>query len=200
MALRNRYFHILALCLLVSLGCSILIPSSTTAVPISTAVTAIEIPYAKIIYYDVSGSTETEIRDQLNTFSPSDFNGNRGDAVTNWDIRWTWDGYGSETCDLHSVTATYDIRVTVPRWYPGKDISPELISKWNAYMLALAEHEKGHVDNVVANLPAVIHAIRGATCATAEVKAQEVLTGIRQNDLNYDERTGHGATQGAVFP
>jgi hypothetical protein len=56
------------------------------------------------------------------------------------------------------------------------------------------------VDNVIANLPVVINAIRRATCSTAEAKAQEVLSGIRQNDIDFDARTNHGATEGAQFP
>jgi len=53
---------------------------------------------------------------------------------------------------------------------------------------------------VIANLPYVINAIRRATCATAEAKAQDVLADIRQNDVNFDATTNHGETQGAKFP
>ena len=67
-------------------------------------------------------------------------------------------------------------------------------------MLALMEHEKGHVDHVVDYLPYLIKVIRGATCNTAEDRAQEVLSQLRSDDLKYDEETNHGATQGAIFP
>lgn len=198
--MQNKHLRRLAFFLFLSLACNVSTFPANTPVPIPTVVPFIEIPYAKIDYYDVSGSTGQEIRDQLNALSSEDQNGVRGDAVTSWQIHWTWDGYGSETCDLGSVTATYDIRVRFPRWKPPQDASHELIAKWNAYILALAEHEKVHVDNVVANLPYVIKAIRGATCVTAEARAQDVLAGIRQYDVSYDERTDHGATQGAIFP
>jgi predicted secreted Zn-dependent protease len=181
------------------LACNGLNPGVGTT-PQPTAVSSVDIPYAKMTYYEISGSTEAELRDQLNRRAPVAPDGYRGDALTIWYIRWKWDGYGTEDCDLRSVTATYDIKVTMPRWDPPKGASPELIEKWNKYMLALAGHEKAHVDNVVANLPNVINAIRRATCSTAEAKAQEVLAGIRRNDAEFDASTDHGATQGAKFP
>ena len=182
------------------LACSGLNVRIGTPVPAPTAVTDVDIPYAKMIYYDISGSTETELRDQLNALGPVGPDGYHGDALTIWYIRWTWDGYGAEECDLRTVSATYDIKVTLPRWTPPHDASPALIEKWNAYMLALAHHEKGHVDNVIANLPVLINSIRRATCSTAEAKAQDVLSGMRRNDINFDASTDHGATQGARFP
>ncbi len=199
-AMRNRDFMALSLCLLLILACNVASPSSSTAVPIPTVVTSIDISYAKISYYDVSGSTESEIREHLNALSPTGPDGYRGDALTTWDIRWTWEGYGSETCALKSVTVTYDIHIQFPRWTPSGEVSPELVTKWNNYILALVKHEKWHVDNVVTNLPKVVSAIRQGTCTTAEATGQAILTGIRKNDLDYDTRTNHGETQGAVFP
>jgi predicted secreted Zn-dependent protease len=189
----------LLLTLILLLACNGLSPNATQAL-IPTALSTVDIPYARIIYYDIDGSTESELRDQMNSIAPIGPDGYRGDALTNWYIRWNWDGYGTEECDLRTAKATYDIKVTVPRWSPPQDASPALIEKWNAYILALTGHEKMHVDNVIANLPVVINAIRRATCSTAEARAQEILDGIRQNDINLDATTDHGATQGAKFP
>jgi predicted secreted Zn-dependent protease len=188
------------LCTVLLLACNGLNLRSGTPVPIPTAVTAVNIPYAKMIYYDINGSTETELRDQMNALAPVGPDGYHGDALTTWFIHWKWEGYGTEDCDLSSVTATYDIKVTLPRWNPPQEASSALVEKWNKYVLALANHEKGHVDNVIANLPVVINSIHRATCSTAETKAQDILSGIRLNDTNFDATTNHGATQGAQFP
>lgn len=198
--MQNKQLRILSFGLLVSLACSVSTIPAASPAPIPTVVTSVEIPYAKMDYFEVSGLTEGEIREQLNALASVDENGYRGDALTSWEIHWMWDGYGTESCDLSSVSATYDIRVRFPRWTPPQEASRELIAKWNTYIRALAEHEKVHVDNVAASLPDVIAAIRGATCDTAEARAQDVLAGIRQFDIDYDERTGHGETQGAIFP
>lgn len=200
-----------------TLACNALVSPSVTATPVPTVDNAFEIPSAPpvlapqvynsfeipnamIEYYDVSGSTDREIRDQLNTLSPVDENGYRGDALTSWEIHWNWDGYGTKTCDLNSVTASYNNTVLLPRWTPPQNPSPELVTKWNAYMLALVEHEKGHVDKVVAYFPDVIKAIQGATCDTAESRAQDVLLQLRRDHFSYDKETNHGGTQGAIFP
>jgi hypothetical protein len=46
----------------------------------------------------------------------------------------------------------------------------------------------------------VLEAIQDATCDTADAAATEVLDEIRQHDIDYDEETNHGETQGARFP
>jgi len=187
-------------CLIFILACNGLTQATATNTPAPTAVTSVDIPHATITYYDIIGSTENELRNQLDMYGPVGPDGYQGEAITNWHIQWTWDGYGTETCDLRTARTTYDIQVTMPRWVPSKNASPDLITKWGIYILALANHEKGHVDNVIANHPDVIDAIHRATCTTAEAKAQEVLTRIRQYDIDYDAMMDHGITQGARFP
>ena len=67
-------------------------------------------------------------------------------------------------------------------------------------MTALATHEKGHVDFVVATVPSILDALHKATCATANAAAHGGIARIRQHDIDYDAATNHGATQGARFP
>ncbi len=88
----------------------------------------------------------------------------------------------------------------MPRWTPQGNISNDLLVEWENYIQALAAHEQGHVDLVVTQHHSIIDAIRGATCETAEAAAQIALTRLRQNDINYDKTTQHGASQGARFP
>jgi predicted secreted Zn-dependent protease len=160
----------------------------------------VEIPNANIIYYDISGSTQDELRAQLNALGPVGFDGYKGDATTDWFIRWNWPGYGTSTCNLSAAIISHDIKVIFPRWIPPEDASPELIAKWANYSKLLAEHEKGHVDSVLKNFPDVVNAIKSATCETADSVGNELLNQIRQLDIDYDAHTRHGATQGAIFP
>lgn len=173
-------------------------PSPTPVPPV--VINPAAIPNANIIYYDISGSTQDELRTQLNTLGPVGFDGYKGDATTNWFIRWNWPGYGTSTCNLSAAIISYDIKVIFPRWIPPADASPDLIAKWENYSKLLAEHEKGHVDSVIENFPAVVDAIKGATCETADSVGTEFLNKIRQFDIDYDAETQHGATQGARFP
>ncbi len=108
------------------------------------------------------------------------YDGYKGDATTNWFIRWTWPGYGSSSCDLSAATVTYEIVVTFPRWTPPGDVPPELIAKWNGFARGLAGHEQNHVDFVVDNYASGLDAIRKSTCQTADAAATTALDCIRQ--------------------
>jgi len=85
-------------------------------------------------------------------------------------------------------------------WTTPEGAPSDLVAKWNRYIQALADHETGHVRNVVENYHFVLEAIKGTTCTTAEAAATAVLTRLRQYDSNYDAATEHGRTQGARFP
>ena len=117
------------------------------------------IPNATMQYYDVAGSTESELRADLNSKGPVGYDGYKGDATTQWSIGWTWPGYGTVFCTLSAPTVTYQITVVFPRWNAPASAPPPLVAKWTNFALALGEHEKGHVDFVVAHYPTVSDAI-----------------------------------------
>ncbi len=178
-------------------------PPGSVIPPMATALTVpVSIERAQIIYYDVTGSTESELRESMDKSRPRDpYDNNKPvDAYTDWYISWNWPGYGTENCDLAAAVVTYTIKVTLPRWHAPVNAAPELIVKWEKYIQSLTLHEKGHVDNIVDNYPSVKIAIQGATCSTADAEAQKALEPLRQFDSNYDSATQHGATQGAIFP
>jgi predicted secreted Zn-dependent protease len=152
-------------------------------------------PHATVQPYEVSGSTESEMRAQLNAYGPSGH-----DAYTRWYVRWDWPGYGAANCRLQDAEVSYEIIVTFPHWTPTEHAAPELATKWNGYLYALALHENGHVNNVVSQVPVVTAAIKNSTCLSAEAAAQAVLQQMRQFDSQYDHDTDHGRTQGARFP
>ena len=153
------------------------------------------IPHATVQPYEVSGSTAPEIRTQLTAYGPG---GN--DAYTKWVVHWNWPGQGTAICRLQEAEVAYEITVTFPRWTPTEQATPALVSKWNGYLYTLVLHESGHVTNVVSHIPALMAAIKGSTCLSAEGAAQAVLQQIRQFDSQYDDQTDHGRTQGARFP
>jgi predicted secreted Zn-dependent protease len=209
-------FHLFAvLCLCLAAACNPALPATATTTLLSPTAAAtatipptpapptiepIDIPNAAIVYYDISGSTESELRAQLDALGPTGYDGYKGDATTNWFISWDWPGYGNSVCDLSAATVSLTVEVTFPRWTPPEDAGTDLVDRWAGYTRRLAEHERGHVDFVAANYESVTDAIKAATCETAEAAAQEALASIRQHDTDYDAETDHGATQGAVFP
>jgi predicted secreted Zn-dependent protease len=158
------------------------------------------VAHATMVYYDVGGATAAQLRARLNARAPRSPDGFRGDAFTRWQFRWSWPGYGSSGCRLSKASVTLRVVVSFPRWTHPKAASAALAAAWARYSRALARHEQGHVDYAVAHYPAVVRAIKRATCGTADAAAQKQLNLIRKHDAAYDAATQHGATQGARFP
>jgi predicted secreted Zn-dependent protease len=175
-------------------------PPSSSTQSTEVKIEELEIPNTAIVYYDIKGSTENELRDQLNKLGPTGYDGYKGDATTEWYIRWNWPGYGSDSCDLGAAIISHDIKVILPRWTPPVNTSRDLRAKWATYVTQLALHEKGHVEHVLENFPAVVEAIKGGTCESADIIGLDMLDQLRQHDIDYDAVTHHGATQGARFP
>jgi hypothetical protein len=106
------------------------------------------IPNAIIVSYTITGSTTAGLRAQMDKLGPQHF-----DAFTRWDFSWTWPPAADGSCDLSKATVNYTIKVTGPIWTPPPGVDPSLVAAWRAYMTALATHEKGHIDFVVATAP-----------------------------------------------
>jgi predicted secreted Zn-dependent protease len=178
-------------------------PMPTEMLPTAT-LDSVELAFsqAQVTYYDISGSTEAELRAQMTALGPVDPHDNNKhvDAYVDWNISWNWPGYGTSDCDLSSAEVGYELSVTMPRWTPSADANPELVAKWENYIRALKTHEAGHLENIINNYQTVLTAIQSATCDTADAAATTSLETLRKSDAVYDSETNHGATQGAVFP
>jgi predicted secreted Zn-dependent protease len=156
---------------------------------------AYAIPTPNILYYQVKGSTESELAKEIQTKGPNGFAG-----YTNWYIRWGWPGFGHEECDLSGAWITTKVSVTLPEWDPTVGVPSDLIKNWTEFSQALYKHEMGHVGNITDALPLIEDAIHSADCVTADSAANAVLDKLRGRDVQYDDKTDHGRTQGAVFP
>lgn len=160
----------------------------------------VQIPEATIVYYEIEGSNESDLRAQMDELGPVDYSGFKSDAATEWYVSWDWPGFRSDNCSLDEAVVSYEVKIIFPRWTPTEDAPNNLIVKWFNYTYKLAKHEKSHADYLVANYQSVLDAIKGATCETADAVAEAALEPLRAFDLEYDRQTGHGATQGARFP
>jgi predicted secreted Zn-dependent protease len=158
------------------------------------------IPEAQVVFYRIYGTTEAELRRDMDKKGPKDYEGYKGDALTAWDFRWKWPGYGTSDCNLSKAKTYYDITLTLPRWEPPVSTDPQLVEKWTNYFNLLVMHEKGHVDRALEHYQELLPAIQKSTCDTAEQSAQKIIDDLRTADHDYDTETGHGSTQGVIFP
>ena len=163
------------------------------------------------IYYKVNGLTSQDIRNDLNVSSPT-IQEKHYDGKTNWYISWTyqWDhNLGRQTCKVTIANVKILIKTYLPQW-ESESVSNDtaLKTKWDTYLANLTTHEEGHVNNGEKAASEIEKAFldtpEQADCIALKDQldktAKQIIQEHKEWDVNYDEKTHHGVTQGAVFP
>lgn len=159
--------------------------------------------------YDIVGSTEAELREQMLTAGPIDkTEGKHFDATTTWRVTWAyrWERTG-EGCRIFSVDTKLKSRIVLPRWPGAAAADPALRAKWEAFSAALLAHEKGHVafgEGARAEAERAIKALpRFAACEDLDKAAMAAgnaaVAKAKADEIAYDRATHHGETQGAKW-
>lgn len=159
-------------------------------------------------FYTVTGETLPEVHQSLRQKRPW---GDRVsvDGMTEWQLEWRFTFTSAEGgCRLSSFATKTIIFTTLPRWNAPAGASPLLRNSWSNYLHALALHEAGHAAIAFAAAAELQKQAKtnsaGADCSTLQQNlnalGQRVLEEYRRRDDQYDERTAHGATQGARLP
>ena len=163
----------------------------------------------KYEYYEIRGNSEKELRGQMSRNGYTFNDGEKYDSVTSW--RWKLDyGYdcGPRACTADSFKVALEITYRYPKWVNTDGAPQTLVNKWDYYIKHLITHENGHRDMAVeaaAELSRAVVALPPAeSCAEfdREVRAlsRERMEKLNADQKSYDETTGHGKTQGAMFP
>lgn len=159
--------------------------------------------------YEIKGYGEKELRDQMTQQGTAWSDGKKYDSVTRWHVKWDYEHDRSlQSCSAEAFQATAEITIRYPTWVRTDDAPQELADKWDAYLVSLIEHEKGHRDMVVEAVEdltrAVAHLPAAPTCAELDRRVRslchERMAKLNDEAKDYDAATGHGAVQGAVFP
>lgn len=167
-----------------------------------------EVP-VNYLYYKVKGATANELRDQMDQLGPVDRFGHRHDMYTDWEVNWAYPYAQNEAgCTTGPIQMSTTITFTFPSWEPPPDASVELVDQWNSYLDLGQVHEDGHKEialeagrEILLALQAVpVHASCDRLEQTVDQKGQELLEQFRRKEIEYDQTTDHGATQGARFP
>ncbi len=195
---------------LFSLSLTLISWSHTPAQSITPSPSATPVVKVRYAYYAITGNTARELRSQMSRKGPSDrITGERYDANTDWFVRWSY-RYASKNnqCAITSVSSTVDIVFTMPQWQSAKTAGRSLRNEWQQYIRALQLHEDGHKNNGIAASKDIIRTLRTlpaySSCqmleAAANTTAHKTVKRYNQKDIEYDDVTRHGYTQGAVFP
>lgn len=159
------------------------------------------IPDVTIDYYPVDGADAMAVRRAIDAARPTDaHDGRRVDALSSWDLRWSWPRTRRGGCDLAAATIRYTATVRMPQLAATARLTAAERADWDRYVAALARHEAGHVRYTYRHRGDILAAIRGATCRTADAAAQAALAGLDAYHVAYDRETAHGTKEGASFP
>lgn len=159
--------------------------------------------------YEIYGMTAHELREQMVLFGVTWRDGKKYDALTTWVSRWryTWDS-GVNSCEITGVQSSVEVLYRLPKWANEEEAAPVLRNRWKQYMANLMVHENGHKDlgiDAAAEMEKAIMAMppqrtSKALETAANTLGEEILHKYRALEVDYDQKTDHGRTQGAVFP
>ena len=129
-------------------------------------------------------------------------------ANTGWSTRWTYRSsrMTSIGCEVQFPTISLDIRFVMPRLVSDSAVSTEDRFEWLRFMHSLWAHEQGHATRgirAVAEIRDSLQRIHTESCAslspTAAEAARKVQAKYTALQAAYDERSQHGARQGAII-
>jgi predicted secreted Zn-dependent protease len=157
-------------------------------------------------YYSVTGLTLAEIRESMEGARPA--NVRPLEAHTAWRVDWRFNTQPTaDGCRCSAFSTRTSITITLPRWIAPTNAAQSVMETWGSYQLALGRHEDGHAQFALAAAAELskraLEAGETADCESMKVKltamAHEILEAYRKREVEYDERTRHGAAQGAVL-
>lgn len=154
----------------------------------------------RVNYYDVQGG-------DYNSVLGSMMSGREFAGKTDWLLSYKYQPrMEAGACKVESVTTKLDLSMTLPRWLPPPGAAGDLVARWERFMSALRVHEEGHVQDArdlesaaKRALLALSSANCGALGAAMRARFDQLLEQGRARDRAYDQQTGHGKTQDAMF-
>ncbi len=153
--------------------------------------------------YSVATPAGLSLLQALNRATPISENGRKYHGYTKWNLRWNYRYKTNPAgqCQVSSVTVTHTVMITLPELEPGSRYA----ERFTRYIDALQAHEIGHMmisQDAGRRLERVMLSISPMSgCQALEQRLNQIgmehVEQARQQGRDYDERTKHGATQGA---
>jgi predicted secreted Zn-dependent protease len=157
--------------------------------------------------YRVQGDDEVEILQSLLANAPvsgeETFFGLTTSELT---FRY-WRQPDAAGCTLVDLHVDLGVTIDLPVWSPSGAAPYELKRDWDRFAMALKRHEETHRDYAIRGAEEVLEALQGiraptcdAAVAEAQRRAERFQIETEAAHRHYDDQTGHGRTEGAVWP
>lgn len=159
--------------------------------------------------YQLYGYTLDQIKGQAKKCHPKTTEG--GDAYfanTAYLINWRFDGILTDdgTCHASNVKVGVRVHQTFPTWNNTPQTVAGVATAWKSFVQNLMNHENGHRDLAISYAGELVHDLEVLSADNCEdlaqaatSTAQRQLAALNVANQSYDDRTHHGATQGAIL-
>ncbi len=159
------------------------------------------------VYYDVEGDEAGAMYESMAARRPQRDNG-VAVATTEWQARIEWTPKQElPGCRLDATWVRLSFTVILPRWTPPLDVDAELVTRWNAFLLAVRSHESRHREITIAeagDLAETLRALRSPSCAQLQQRVsflrRKFLDDAERLNYEYDEATANGGSEGVRWP
>jgi predicted secreted Zn-dependent protease len=163
----------------------------------------------RVEHYPVSGSSSRDLRAQMSQRGRREGDGKVYDANTASNLRWsfTFKTTGDD-CRIGSALVLVGVTYHVPLW-AERDSAPRAIrAQWDSFIEKLMAHEHKHGSHARQAGEELEQALVATPAAryceeverAANDRANEIVRKLQRVNADYDDRTKHGAAEGAVFP
>lgn len=161
-------------------------------------------------YYRIYGNTADQIHSQLKNCGPGAAGGTDAEFTgqTDYNLDWQYDMTEyNNVCTLTNIKVGLHTSIAIPYWQPTSSVTTGLSGRWQRFASGLQTHEEGHVSidkAYAARLVSDLSNLSSMPCdqvaSTVHTIASADTAALDYANNDYDVRTNHGATQGAVLP
>jgi len=162
----------------------------------------VDCPFS-VNWYDIYGADVSELKENLLAFGPVDEKGIHRYALVSWNLSWKWQVLENGRPDLSTSEVTSKIRLTLPRWIDKVRAPKELQYQWDSMLSKIGEHERNHLKNACSAFKQTQSLLSEASKQSNPFTATELNHEIKQvvakhriKDVDYDQNTSNGKTEG----
>lgn len=162
----------------------------------------------RFTHYIIAPVEVEQIKTELRNNSPVSRENQVFHGGTEWTLvphfRWTKE---RNLCRIRDVQVQLNGTYTLPKLDTEQIVTRETKARFDAYYLALVEHEKGHqdlwigagdkIDSILKNFEPFYDCQQMAN--EAKKRISKVIRDYQKLNQEYDTKTGHGRTQGAAI-
>jgi predicted secreted Zn-dependent protease len=151
-------------------------------------------------FYEVFGNGISTLEEELKRKGPGSFFGRVASTIS-------YDYKTRGNCEISSVGVTLVSIVTLPQWTPTAGAASATIAKWKSFIKALEAHELNHLIIDIGESETLARELLGISRQSNCVSIDQLVKSAHLNAVeraavrnrNYDARTNHGKTEGAVL-